>query len=166
MLQACADGSAYRLDKGYPEWKKICNHQELIEDECVEIPRKDAEATEDEWNKPFWECVGRDLDTGIYEMINNKERRARIEILNRALILSGKDYGPVCENFNGKDEYEYRVALDEDNTMRMITQLRTKYGIDRYLESVFVEEFGREMPSSLLIDYCNQRFVEYRFSSF
>lgn len=63
----------------------------------------------------------------------------------------------------GKDEYEYRVALDEDSTMRLIVQLRTKYGIDWSLESIFEEEFEREISSSLLMDYYSQRGIEYKF---
>ena len=63
----------------------------------------------------------------------------------------------------GKDEYEYRVALDEDSTMRLIVQLRTKYGIDWSLESIFEEEFEREISSSLLMDYYSQRGTEYKF---
>ena len=63
----------------------------------------------------------------------------------------------------GKDEYEYRVALDEDSTMRLIVQLRTKYGIDWSLESIFEEEFEREISSSSLMDYYSQRGIEYKF---
>ena len=63
----------------------------------------------------------------------------------------------------GKDEYEYRVALDEESTMRLIVQLRTKYGIDWSLESIFEEEFEREISSSLLMDYYSQRGIEYKF---
>lgn len=165
-MQVCADGTAYRLDKGYPEWKKICNHQELIEDECVEILRKHVEATEDEWNKLFWECVERDLYARTYPIIHSKDRSTRIEILNRVLTLLGKDYDPACEKINGKDEYEYRVSLDEENTKRLIVQLRMKYGIEVSLESIFGEEFGRDVPSSKLMDFCKEKKVRFVFSSY
>ena len=160
LLQVCADGSIYRLDKGNPEWKKVEDSPEEIALSCEELLRKDAEALEDEWNKPFWECVERDLYAGTYEMMNTRDRCARIEVLNRALTLSGEDYGPACEKIDGKDEYEYRVALDEDNARRLITQLRMKYGIDIALESIFVEEFGYENPSSKLMDFCKKKNVK------
>lgn len=99
-------------------------------------------------------------------MMNTRDRSTRIEILNRALTLSGEDYGPACEKINGKDEYEYRVALDEDNAMRLITQLRMKYGIDIALESIFVEEFGYENPSSKLMDFCKKKNVKCSHYSF
>ena len=70
LLQVCADGSAFRVDKGNPEWKKCKNQQELIDSECSELPRKEAEAVEDDW-------------------------------------------ASSCKVINGKDEYEYKVILDE-----------------------------------------------------
>ena len=166
LLQVCADGSICRLDKGNPEWKKVEDFPEEIALNCEELLRKDAEALEDEWNKPFWECVERDLYAGTYEMMNTRDRSARIEILKRALTLSGEDYGPACEKINGKGEYEYRVVLDEENTMRLIVQLRMKYGIEISLASIFVEEFGREMPSSNLMDFCKKKDIAYKFSSY
>lgn len=166
LLQVCADGSAYRLDKGFPEWKKICNHQELIEDECAEMPRKDAEALEDEWNKPFWECIDRDLYAGTYKLITTKEHTVEIEMFNRKLTLNGEDFGAACKKINGKEEYEYHVSLDEDNTMRLLVQLRMKYGVEVKLESIFNEEFGQKMPSCKLMDFCKEKSIQYDFTSY
>lgn len=97
LLQICADGTASRLDKRKPEWITIEYRENLLEEDDILLTRQDAERLEDEWNKPFWECVERDLDTGTYEMMNGKDRIARIEIINRGLVLFGEDYGPVCE---------------------------------------------------------------------
>lgn len=166
LLQVCADGTAYRLDKGYPEWKRICDPQDLIEDECAEMPRKDAEALEDEWNKTFWECIDCDLYAGTYKLIATNERTAEIEMFNRVLTLSEENSGSACEKINGRDEYEYRVSLDEDNTKRLIVQLRMKYGIEVSLESIFGGEFGRDVPSSKLMDFCKEKEVRFVFSSY
>lgn len=166
LLQICADGTAFRLDRGKPEWITIQYRDGLIEEDDVLLSRQDAERLEDGWNKPFWECVERDLYAGTYEMMNTRDRSARIEVLNRALTLSGEDYGPACEKINGKDEYEYRVTLDAENTMRLIVQLRMKYGIDTALGSIFAEEFGNEMPSSRLMDLCQKQNIAYTFEAY
>ena len=166
LLQVCADGSIFRLDKGNPEWRMIEDSVEDIERSCEELSRKDAETLEDEWNKPFWECIDRDLYAGTYKLIGTKERNAEIEIFNRKLVLNGEDFGAACEKINGKEEYEYHVFLDEDNTMRLLVQLRMKYGIGIKLSDIFAEEFGREMPSSRLMEFCNNKSVQYHFSSY
>ena len=166
LLQICKDGTAFRLDKGKPEWIPIQYQDGLIEEDEILLSRPDAERLEDEWNKPFWECVEQDLYANTYEIINNKDRSARIEILNRALTLSGEDSGPACKTINGKDEYEYQVSLDEDNSTRLIVQLRMKYGITSVLESVFIEAFGRKNPSSRLMDFCKEKQIVFSFSSY
>lgn len=165
LLQVCADGSIFRLDKGNPEWKKVEDSLEDIYLNCEELLRKDAEALEDEWNKPFWECIDRDLYAGTYKLIRTKNRTAEIEIINRKLSLNGEDFGAACEKINGKEEYEYHVSLDEENTMRLLVQLRMKYGIEVKLGSIFVEEFGRKLPSSRLMEFCKSKNVQYHFSS-
>ena len=165
LLQVCADGSIFRLDKGNPEWKKVEDSLEDIYLNCEELLRKDAEALEDEWNKPFWECIDRDLYAGTYKLIRTKNRTAEIEIINRKLSLNGEDFGAACEKINGKEEYEYHVSLDEENTMRLLVQLRMKYGIEVKLGSIFVEEFGRKQPSSRLMEFCKSKNVQYHFSS-
>ena len=165
LLQICADGTAFRLDRGNPEWITIQYRDGLIEEDDVLLSRQDAERLEDEWKKPFRECVERDLYAGTYKMIDIRDQSARIEVLNRELTLSGEDYGPACERINGKDEYEYRVALDEENTMRLIVQLRMKYGINRSLESIFVEEFGRNKSSTKMMEFCQERKIEFSFGA-
>lgn len=166
LLQVCADETAFRLDKGKPEWIPIQYRDGLIEKDDILLSRPDAERLEDEWNKPFWECVEQDLYASTYDIINNKDRSAKIEILNRALTLSGEDSGPACKTINGKDEYEYQVSLDEDNSTRLIVQLRMKYGIASMLESVFIEAFGREKPSSRLMDFCKEKDILFNFASY
>ena len=166
LLQVCADGSIFRLDKGNPEWKKVEDSPEEIALSCEELLRKDAEALEDEWNKPFWECIDRDLYADTYKLIGTKERTAEIEIINRKLTLSGEDFGAACEKINGKEEYEYHVTLDEDNTMRLLVQLRMKYGVENKLGSIFVEEFGRKTPSGKFMEFCKEKNIQYDFTSY
>ena len=87
-------------------------------------------------------------------------------MFNRVLTLSEENSGSACEKINGRDEYEYRVSLDEDNTKRLIVQLRMKYGIEVSLESIFGGEFGRDVPSSKLMDFCKEKEVRFVFSSY
>lgn len=166
LLQVCADGSIFRLDKGNPEWRMIEDSVKDIERSCEELSRKDAEILEDEWNKPFWECIDRDLYAGTYKLIGAKERKAEIEIINRKLALNGEDFGAACKKINGKEEYEYHVSLDEDNTMRLLVQLRMKYGIENKLGSIFVEEFGRKTPSGKFMEFCKEKNIQYDFTSY
>ena len=68
--------------------------------------------------------------------------------------------------YHGKEEYEYHVSLDEDNTMRLLVQLRMKYGVEVKLESIFNEEFGQKMPSCNLMDFCKEKSIQYDFTSY
>lgn len=50
--------------------------------------------------------------------------------------------------------------------MRLIVQLRMKYGIEISLASIFVEELGHEMPSSTLMDLCQKQNIAYTFEAY
>lgn len=165
LLQVCLDGTAYRLDKRDPEWQKIQYRDGLIEEDDILLSRQDAERLEDEWNKTFWECVDRDLYARTCKLMDAESCTAEIQILNRQLTLTGEDSGPACEKPGGQERCEYRVALDEDNTVRMLARLRVKYGTETDLESIFVKEFGRRTPSKKLMDFCEKNQVQYSFSS-
>jgi len=166
LLQVCADGSIYRLDKGNPEWKRVDDSPEEIALSCEELLRKDAEALEDEWNKPFWECIDRDLYAGTCKLIGTNERTAEIEIFNRKLTLNGEDYGSACKSINGEEEYEYHVSLDEDNTKRLIVQIRREFGIDETLREVFQRAFGDSIISTRMMEYCRNNKIEYAFINY
>ena len=166
LLQICKDGTAYRLDKGKPSWFEIQYRDGLIEDDDILLPRLNAERMEDEWNKPFWECVDNDLHDCTYELVCSKDRNVRIEFSEKTFHLFGEDYGPACEAINGKDEYEYHISMDEDNTKRLIVQLRADYSTSLPLRDLFLKAFGIHMVSTQLIQYCKKKQIEYEFRTF
>ena len=165
LLQMPVHGGVFRLDKGNPQWYEV-NPKDLDDAEYHEVGRKELEETEDRWNEPFWECVEVDLRASEFALASGRNRRVEIKVLDGKLALSGEEWGPACERINGKDEYEYRVSFDEDNTKRLLTQLRMEYGTEMPLAEMLREAFGTEMPSTKLMEYCEAREVEYSFSSY
>ena len=164
IVQDCADGSIYRLDRGSPEWKPM-KEFDPRHASCVQIRREDAERLEDEWNKPFWEQIERDLADDTYNLVGNREQSVGIILKDGKLTLNGEDYEPACESINGKDEYEYHISLDEDNTKRLLVQMRMEFGTDESLLEVFQEMLGDSMISSRMMKYCKKKKVKYSFVS-
>jgi len=80
--------------------------------------------------------------------------------------LSVEDFGEACESINGKDEYEFWYALDEDNTRRFLVQLRFKYGIRYKLETILKKAFGEDNAPEEFRKFCEEVMVEYHFSSY
>ena len=74
LLQICADGTVFRLDKDKPERITIQYRDGLVEEDDVLLSRQDAEHREDEWNKHFWKCIDCDLHASTYEIINGKKQ--------------------------------------------------------------------------------------------
>ena len=165
IVQVCAEGSVCRLDRGCPEWKRVkdgCPE----EPRWIKISRREAESLEDEWNRPFWTCIGGDLRDGSYPLVSEATRFVSVEVRDGALSLHGEDYGPVCEGINGKEEYEYCVTLDRDNTKRLLVRLRMDWGIDIPLEELLLKTFGTKAPSTAMMRYCKKKKADYCFISF
>lgn len=165
LLQKPAHGGVYRLDKGSPRWYGV-DPGELDEAGFHEICRKELEETEDRWNEPFWECIKTDLYATTIKLVSSSDCHIEIHMLNSELTLDGEEYGSACERINGKDEYEYHVSLDEDNTKRLLVQLRMEHGIEMTLPEILKTAFGTKMPSKKLMDFCKEREIEYSFSCF
>ena len=166
ILQVCMDGTAYRFDKGSPTWKETWFHENQIDDDCTLVTRVYAERLEDEWYKQFWDLVDQDLKDAKYVLINKKGRFAEIVIESGCLALNGEDHGSACQKINGKDEYEYHVTLDAENTKEIVALLRMKYSLELSLNDILSREFGSEMPSSKLMAYCAEKEIKYSFVSF
>lgn len=166
LLQVCADGSAYRLDKGCPRWMQVRFSSSDLDDDCREISRRDAEQMEDIWNAPFWDRIESDLADGVWPLVNNRRRHVSIRLREGKLTLEGQDLGADCQSMSGEDEYEYFVSLDEDNSKRLLTQLRMEYGTGIPLQELLRQALGREAPSSRLMEYCREKRVQYTYVPF
>ena len=167
LAQVPAHEGPHLLAKGNIQWfMGSFDPNELEESEYREISRKELEAIEDRWNEPFWECIETDLRAEAIKLVSGKSCHVEIRILNGKLTLDGEEYGSACERINGKDEYEYHVSLDEDNTKRLLVQLRMEHGIEMTLPEMLKTAFGTKVPSTKLMDFCKEREIEYSFSSF
>lgn len=95
IYQACKTGTVYYLKKGNPAWndaideisktlsENIVNNTDNkphyyntnpIPHDAILISRKDAELTEDMWNKSFLDCHNADLNNGTYSLLSSNKR--------------------------------------------------------------------------------------------
>jgi len=165
ILQVCKDGTAYRFDKGNPSWKETWFHENQIDDDCMLVTREYAERLEDEWHKQFWDLIDQDLKNAKYVLNNKKDRFAEIVMESGCMTLNGEDHAAACQTISGKDEYEYHVTLGAESTKEVVALLRMKYSLELNLDDILVREFGAEIPSSKLMDFCEKNNVSYIFTS-
>ena len=182
IYQACETGTIHYLKKGNPSWNdalaeisdNIANNTDdkpryyktnPIPDNAELLSRKDAELTEDMWNKPFWDCHNMDLQDEEYHLFCSKKRCVDIKIINSRLILICADYGKECESINGKDEYEFSYSLDEECTRRFLVQLRMRCGTENSLESILKQEFGKDEAPKVFKNFCDEIGVFTQFYS-
>jgi len=166
ILQVCLDGTAYRFDKGSPTWKETWFHENQIDDDCTLVTREYAERLEDEWYKQFWDLVDHDLADAEFVLINENNLYAEIAIQDGCITLNGENRGSECQKLNGKEEYEYHVSLDAENTKLLVAQLRMRYSLDLQLGDILLRELGTEKPSTNLMAYCTEKDIQYNFVSF
>ena len=162
LYQQDTNGEIFALKKGIPQWNSISK----ISKNVIQVERKHAERVEDNWNEPFWKLHERDLEDARYNLFTSNRRSTEITIQERKLVLSVEDFGEVCESINGKDEYEFWYALDEDNTRRFLVQLRFKYGVRYKLETILKKAFGKDNAPEEFRKFCEEVMVEYHFSSY
>ena len=163
LYQLAADGDNKVLKKGKPRWNDLdCS----VSKKASVIPRKTAERIEDNWAEPFWETHRRDLTDIDYELYSAPDRNLSIRINEGRLTFVGQDFGIACEPVNGKDEYEFQYALDEDNTHRFLVQLRLKHSLRNKLSTILKNEFGNDDGSVKFKAFCDEIGVVYTFSSY
>lgn len=160
IYQCNASGEAYCLTKGSPEWLIMAD---VIPEEAVVVERKYAESTEDTWNQCFWKMIHEDIEDKNVDLISNTKFSFSISISDKQLCFEGAEYGESCEEFFGKDEIESYYKLDENNTFRMLTQLRIKYGKKMSTEEILKEEFAVEDGANHFIEYCEKNFLTYEY---
>ena len=167
LLQICAHDEVHFLEKGCPRWISDDWSEINYLSAFTSISRKEAERTEDDWNKPFWARIDKDLNCSRKNiLVENSEPLADITLWERKLTVSGQDIGPRCETINGKDEYEYYITFDEENTKRLLVQMRCEYGIEESFGELFSGKFPGETFSSSFMQYCDERAIHYTFNNF
>lgn len=162
LYQQDTSGKIYALKKGLPQWKEAARIPKTV----MQVERKYAERLEDNWNEPFWKLHEQDLADGRYYLYSSTRRSTAITLQDGKLVFSVEDWGNECENINGKDEYEFWYALDEDNTRRFLVQLRFQYGIRYKLETILKKAFGEDNGPEEFRKFCEKVMVEYHFGSY
>lgn len=184
VYQASANGDVYCLKKGNPQWKNTLDEiSKQIAEVTVEnddgerhyfsvnsipentelISRKEAELTEDIWNKPFWECCAKDIMDGEYSIFYSQRRSVTVHIFDSRLKFFCEDFGKECKVINGSDEYRFLYSLDDENTYRLLVQLRIIAGIEKSFECIIKEEFGKDSGPALFEEFCKKVNVKYEF---
>jgi hypothetical protein len=79
------------------------------------------------------------------------------------LSVSGHDLGPQVEEFFGRDEYEYAVSLNTDNTRRLFESLGCTGEPDEKKLQVIKDTFENSRADSALKEYCAERGIETSF---
>ena len=182
IYQACETGKIHYLKKGNPAWndalaeisekisKDICANEDKkfynanpIPDNAELISRKDAELTEDMWNKPFWDCHAKDIEDGEYLIFCSKKRCITVHIFDSRLKFLCEDYAKECEAINGSDEYRFLYSLDDENTSRFLVQVRMLSGTEKPFECILKEQFGNDNGPALFEEFCRKVYVKYEF---
>ena len=104
------------MDKGKPRWEAFHRYDGFLDDDCVKLSRQQAESLEDEWNKPFWEQIGRDLSLWTYPLSAGKNGWTELGVGDGVVSLHGGDWSPFYRSLTGRDGYEWRISLDADNS--------------------------------------------------
>ena len=163
LIQVDRDGTAYRLDRGKPRWEAFQWYDGFLDDDCMKLSRQQAEELEDEWNRPFWEQIGRDLSPRIYRLSTGKCVWTELRIEEGKVFLHGEDWSSGCRDMSGRGGYEYHISLDADNSRRLMTQLRLDLGLHAPIEVILRETFGKGRSVSVFTDYCRSRSSGYKY---
>ena len=163
LYQLCADGDNRVLKKGKLQWNELEGN---VSKNARVLPRKDAERMEDNWAEPFWATHDHDLTDADYTLFSSPERALSIQVQEGKLTFSGHDFGETCKSINGKDEYEFWYNLDEDNTHRLLVQLRMKHNLRNRLSTILKNEFGSDDGSVKFRAFCDEIGVECQFDSY
>lgn len=160
LYQISAHGENAILHKGSPQW---LNCPKTISEKMTVVSRKFAEDLEDQWNQPFWEQHDKDMVDGDYPLFSSEHRLLAIEMREHQLTFNGNDFGSECQKINGEDEYEFHYRLDEDNTHRLLVQLRFQLGLTENLGDLLLNAFGGDSGSLAFAQFCDENSVEYSF---
>lgn len=167
LYQESIDGEAYKFTAGESEWV-VCN--KTVPEKTINVSRKYAERIEDNWKDDLEEVLARDTLDADYTLYCSTTRALSVYIEHMAetgcLTFKGSDFGKECEIINGKDEYEFEYRLDGEDTYKMFSYLRAKYGINCKTETLLKMEFGYDDGSVRFKKLCYKLGLHPGFSSY
>ena len=140
LYQVSRSGEGYVLKKANPDWKPL---KKSVPKTAKQISRYRAEAMEDIWNDPFWAKVEADLhEYSHYTVYSSPERTVTIRVDGGEIILLAVDCGPGCRDISGGDTYEFSYALSEEDSEKLIVDLRKQHTLRFLLPTIWKREFG------------------------
>lgn len=160
IYQICADGVNYILDSRQPKWDILDG--KMTED-VEEIPRKQAEWIEDRWAECFYNQVAMDMQDGEYELFISPGRELTISLCDGCVTLRGYDMGAECESMTGKDSYEFVYILEQEQTQKLFTILRSRWVQEYKIDEILKQEFGHEDGSVRFENYCRAEGLDFQF---
>ena len=122
----------------------------------------------EEWSKSadtVREIIEKDMRDGSYNLFSSTSRSLNISLSDNCLTFEGKDWGSICEEIWGRDEYEFYYYLDEEKTRALITVLRKNQGVEIDTETLLKNEFGCDDGSIRFREMCERNDISYRFIS-
>ena len=84
-------------------------------------------------------------------------------LVNGKLSVNGHDLGPKVEEFFGRDEYEYALSLDEENTSKLFRTLNCSEKSDEEKMQVIKDKFGNSYADTALKSYCWNNGIKTSF---
>lgn len=105
----------------------------------------------------FWSRIEDDLNSRVEVKYSGLGRSFTIKGSAGGFALDCEDWGEVCGDFFGRDEYEFHYTLDTESARAFITALRKNYGTELSLQelmnSIFCCDSGTVKFSGLLDAY-------------
>ena len=155
LYEYALNGTTRIFLKSEPRWLDFYDD---IPDDAKPISFKTANNFEDNWNKPLWDKVDKDLEDGQYKLFSSDIRSFSIEIKDKQ--LSFFDYGYRLNNRNNKVKTNIKMTLDKAETARFLLELRNIYGINMKLGTIFKKEYGTEDGYTAFVDFCDDNYIE------
>ena len=152
LFQLCADGDCYMLQKGNPQWNSLDGP---IPNAVRHISRKEAEHIEDTWAEPFWTVHAQDLADASYQVFKNARRGILIEIQDGSLVFSGEDLDTGRTGTDTDRPLDAHYMLNEEQTHRLLVQLRLKYSTRDKLSTILKNAFGSYTGTQAFLDFCD-----------
>ena len=140
LYQVCRSGEGYVLTKANPDWKPL---KKSVPKTATQISRHRAEATEDIWNEPFWDKIEDDLrEYSHYTVYSSPKRTVSIQVKDGKITLLAEDNGPECRDISGGDTYEFSYSLSEEDSEKLIVDLRKQHTLRFLMPTIWKREFG------------------------
>lgn len=131
----------------------------------------DTEASYTEFKELVYQLFGEpeayindsDLEEQEITVADNKETLVTVLISYGALTLNGEEFG---SSDIGSDSYEYSIALDPQQTEKLLLQLRKEFGQELSLKEIFQKHICIDGRYFTFLRYCEKHQIKYLMDTF